>query len=318
MTLKKLAEIAGTTVSTVSKAFRDSKEISKKTKEKIFSLAKEYGCFEKYYRGENNKIIVGIICPEPESETYGIAVGKIEKALYKRGANALIGISRFSKERVRELYLTMAQRARVDGIVVFGGIDAICGVEYVPTVVISEAQSEDPTDINIVISLSDAVNELVALLKKEGYRRIGFIGESLTTARLDAFKHAIRRNGLPLYEEMIFVAKSARFAEAGMDGMRAFINSGNVPEVIITAYDNIAFGAMRVAKENGFLISNDIEKIGAVVKAVVDADAKSVADYKSGKEKALMFLFGKCMKELKGNCAPQLLRAILCDYIGKI
>jgi aspartyl-tRNA(Asn)/glutamyl-tRNA(Gln) amidotransferase subunit B len=72
------------------------------------------------------------------------------------------------------------------------------------------------------------------------------------------------------------------------------------------------------AKENGFLISNDTEKIGTVVRTVVDADAKSVVDYKSGKEKALMFLFGKCMKELKGNCSPQLLRQILCDYIAKI
>ena len=71
------------------------------------------------------------------------------------------------------------------------------------------------------------------------------------------------------------------------------------------------------AKEHAFLISNDTEQIALVVKAVVDADAKSVADYKSGKEKALMFLFGKCMKELKGNCNPQLLRQILCQYVAK-
>ena len=38
---------------------------------------------------------------------------------------------------------------------------------------------------------------------------------------------------------------------------------------------------------------------------------------KGGKEKALMSLFGKCMKELKGNCDPQVLRTILIDYINK-
>jgi hypothetical protein len=41
------------------------------------------------------------------------------------------------------------------------------------------------------------------------------------------------------------------------------------------------------AKEKGFLISNDEEHIKNVVKSVVDADPKSVADYKGGKEKAL-------------------------------
>ena len=72
------------------------------------------------------------------------------------------------------------------------------------------------------------------------------------------------------------------------------------------------------AKEHGFLISNDEALINGVVKAVVDADAKSVADYKNGKEKALMFLFGKCMKELKGNCNPGLLRTSLINYIAKL
>ena len=71
------------------------------------------------------------------------------------------------------------------------------------------------------------------------------------------------------------------------------------------------------AKEQDFLISNDTDHIENIVKTIVDADPKSVADYKSGKEKALMFLFGKCMKELKGNCNPQILRTALCNYVAK-
>jgi len=71
------------------------------------------------------------------------------------------------------------------------------------------------------------------------------------------------------------------------------------------------------AEKNGFIVSNDTGAIEAVVKAVVDADPKSVADFKGGKEKALMALFGKCMKELKGNCNPQVLREILIECINK-
>ncbi|MBO5742669.1 MAG: Asp-tRNA(Asn)/Glu-tRNA(Gln) amidotransferase GatCAB subunit B, partial [Clostridia bacterium] len=47
----------------------------------------------------------------------------------------------------------------------------------------------------------------------------------------------------------------------------------------------------------------------------IAADPKAVRDYKSGKEKAIMSIFGKCMKELKGNCYPQTIRQILVDLL---
>ena len=47
---KKLALLAGVSVSTVSKAFSGSHEISEETRDSIFALAKRYGCFDKYCR----------------------------------------------------------------------------------------------------------------------------------------------------------------------------------------------------------------------------------------------------------------------------
>ena len=72
----------------------------------------------------------------------------------------------------------------------------------------------------------------------------------------------------------------------------------------------------KYATENGFIVSNDTDLLMTVVKAVVASDPKTVADYKAGKEKVLMALFGRCMKDLKGNCDPQTLRKILIDTIS--
>jgi hypothetical protein len=47
--LEKLAQLANVSIGTVSKAFSGSKEISEKTKNRIFTLAKKHDCFEKYY-----------------------------------------------------------------------------------------------------------------------------------------------------------------------------------------------------------------------------------------------------------------------------
>ena len=71
------------------------------------------------------------------------------------------------------------------------------------------------------------------------------------------------------------------------------------------------------AEKNGFIISNDTDNIEAVIRAVIASDPKSVEDFKGGKEKALMALFGKCMKELRGNCSPQLLREMLLKIINE-
>ena len=97
--------------------------------------------------------------------------------------------------------------------------------------------------------------------------------------------------------------------------MNEKVGRANARMILDAMFEDAATDPLTYAKEHGLLVSNDTNHIGSVVKAVVDADPKSVDDYKNGKEKALMFLFGKCMKELKGNCNPQLLREILCNYI---
>ena len=69
------------------------------------------------------------------------------------------------------------------------------------------------------------------------------------------------------------------------------------------------------AEENGYIVSNDTGKIEDVVRTVIAANPKSVADYKNGKEKALMAIFGQCMRELKGNCDPAVLRELILKNI---
>ncbi len=262
MNFKTIAKMTGTTVSTVSKAFRESAEISQATKDKIFNAAKELGCFEKYYKGKQKKRLVGIICPEPESEIYGITVGSIEKALSSRGIETFIGISRFDKKRSASLYSELIYRARADGVIIIGSGSDLKNPDNIPTVMMGEVSSESSVGIGVSINLEETMDELFALIKKHGYKKIGFIGESLTESRLNAYRHAMRKHGFPLQESFIYIADDSRFAEAGIDGMSSFIERGNIPEIIITAYDNIAFGAMKVARERGYKIPEDISFVG--------------------------------------------------------
>ena len=95
------------------------------------------------------------------------------------------------------------------------------------------------------------------------------------------------------------------------------VGRANAKKILAAMFDDASIEPEAYAEANGFVMSNDTGKAEAVVKAVIAADPKSVADFKGGKEKALMALFGKCMKELKGNCDPQTLRKLLIDEINK-
>lgn len=93
------------------------------------------------------------------------------------------------------------------------------------------------------------------------------------------------------------------------------VSRGNAKRILAVMFDQDIV-PLEYAEKNGFIVSNDTGMIENVINAVIAADPKSVADFKSGKEKALMALFGKCMKELKGNCNPQVLRELLINSIN--
>lgn len=94
------------------------------------------------------------------------------------------------------------------------------------------------------------------------------------------------------------------------------VGRGNAKKILEALFDSDLDPA-KYAEEQGFIVSNDTGLIDKVIKEAIAADPRAVADFKGGKEKALMALFGKCMKQLKGNCDPQVLRTMLIDEINK-
>lgn len=94
------------------------------------------------------------------------------------------------------------------------------------------------------------------------------------------------------------------------------VSRPNAKKILAVMFDEDVNPAEYAEKE-GFIVSNDTGKIEEVIAAAIASDPKAVADFKGGKEKALMALFGKCMKELKGNCDPQTLREMLIDAVNK-
>ncbi|MBQ7386908.1 MAG: LacI family DNA-binding transcriptional regulator [Clostridia bacterium] len=261
MTLTRLAELADTSVGTVSKAFAGSREVSEATRERIFKIAKEEGCFDKYYKAPRERPMVALLFPESESEHYGIQMGILERELNRRGADTIIAITRFDREREARLFRELAYMMKVDGVIVSGTAELISNPDEVPLVTITGKRGKLPGSDNVCVDMQGGIDELVRTLKAYGHKSVGFIGEELTAAKEKMFRTAMRREGLSLHERYI-VRSSSRFGAAGEDSMKQLIERGDIPSVIVAAYDQIALGAMRYATAQGYKIPDDISFVG--------------------------------------------------------
>jgi len=73
-----------------------------------------------------------------------------------------------------------------------------------------------------------------------------------------------------------------------------------------------------IVKEKGLVQIADTGELGAVVDRILAANAKSVFDFKAGKEKAMGFLVGQVMKETRGKANPQVVNQLIRDKIAQL
>ena len=96
------------------------------------------------------------------------------------------------------------------------------------------------------------------------------------------------------------------------------VSRANAKKILDALFEDENLDPVKYAEENDLVMSNDTGLVDKVIAEVIASDPKAVADFKGGKEKAIMALFGKCMKQLKGNVDPQTLRTMLIEAINKL
>ena len=103
MNLKQFAQITGVSISTVSKIFSGSEEISEKTRKLVLDKAKELGIYDKYNKNKYSKKLIAVICPELESEYYTAILSIFNKALLEKDCTMSVSVTGFSISMENEL-----------------------------------------------------------------------------------------------------------------------------------------------------------------------------------------------------------------------
>ncbi len=87
------------------------------------------------------------------------------------------------------------------------------------------------------------------------------------------------------------------------------INSRVAKDLLKEIYEN-GGDPEKIAEEKGLLQKNDSGELEEMLKKIISENPSVVADYKAGKESALMFFVGQVMKMSKGSANPVLTREI--------
>ena len=257
MTQRELAKLANVSFSTVSKAFNNSDDISEETKNHIFRIAKQYGCYGEFFKGKYHKKIIAIICPEIVSSYYAEFIKYFQMLIEKDGDIPIISSDNFDKNTSDELIEYYASYMKVDGIITFELKSALKKGYTTPIVsVLSDISSSVDT---VVVDFKSAVFDAVKLLDDYGHKKIAFLGEKLTPVKAELYKKAMKNIG---NSNTTVIESEHRFEAAGEDGVRQILTMGNSVTALICAYDNIAFGAIKELKKAGLRVPDDVSVIG--------------------------------------------------------
>lgn len=89
-----------------------------------------------------------------------------------------------------------------------------------------------------------------------------------------------------------------------------FLSSTATSEVLHALYET----GEDISKEK--IQKSDVGELEAIVKEVIAANEKVVADYQTGKEASLQFLIGQGMKASKGSANPKVLAEVFKKILG--
>lgn len=259
ITLSKLAKLAHVSVSTVSKAFSMSEEVSEQTREEIFRIAKEYGCFKKYYKAKYPKTVIAVICPEFKSRFYSDALSALQQYLSGFNCEICVASTDFSPEKRRDLLHYYNRYTAVDGIIVIDGHVELEEEMELPLAVVGTVTTGS-ADICISTDYLPALREAVAHFK-EKQACVGFIGDPYTGGKLRKLRDLTRTAGIPMEESHICVA-SGRFEAGGYEAMERLLAGDTLPRALICGYDYLAMGAIRCAYDHGLRVPEDIAVLG--------------------------------------------------------
>jgi LacI family transcriptional regulator len=264
-TIYQVAQLAGVSIATVSRALRDSELVTPQTRERVRQAAETLQ-FTPSRLGrslaEGRHAATGIVFPELVGPYYAEVVLGYEAAAAASGSSVVILATRGRQDAasaVRDL------AARVDGLTVFGQTvpdDVITGLARtgLPIVLLSRAPLPG---LDTVRARNDhTARALVEHLLAHGHRKFVFLGDPAGSPDVAGrFRGVARRLSSEGLDVPVPVQLEGFDLEAGEKAARELLREER-PDAVICANDEVALGVLLAAGRAGLSVPGDLAVTG--------------------------------------------------------
>lgn len=255
-------------VSTVSRALHNSKNISadtiKRVKEVASALEYEPNKTAMFLRSGKTQTL-GVILPNLSEAFFSEAISGIEDFASEHDYNVLMGQSHDDTEREKRIVEAMKNH-RVDGLIVsvakntkdFSHFEVL--KKYDIPVVFFDCVPDIQDVFTITCKVETGMNEAVEFLVKKGHTRIAFISGPkdllANRERISGYLASLKLFSIKYNPE--FVVRSDLSRESTHYAMQNLLSLKKGPTAIITFNDYVALDAMQYARKMNIRINQDI------------------------------------------------------------
>jgi LacI family transcriptional regulator len=261
-TLADVAGAASVSISTASRALRDSPLVSETTRRRVRAASHRLG-FEpdRLARSLRTRasLFVGVIVPDVATPFYAAALKGAQCVFEAAGYQLLVMDSERAASREQANLRTLLAH-RVDGILLAtsGGFQPTPGV---PVVFFDQIVPGLGVG-NVALDNRAGIELLVAHLLEHGHRRLAFVGAptGLTSAteRVDAFRDALRTAGLACGADDVRLGDHRWSEASGEAAMRGHVERAERPTAVVAGSDTLAVGALRAVRAAGLRVPEDV------------------------------------------------------------
>lgn len=272
ITLKDIARELEVSISTVSKALKNSEEIGTDTKEKVQAFAKLYN-----YKPNNIAVSlknkhtknIGVIIPDIVHHFFTTVFRGIEKYANGNGYNVITCVSdeSFDKEVIN---MEMLANGSIDGFIMalsgetqlkndFSHLREVTD-QGIPLVLFDRVTDQIQCD-KVILNDTEITHEVVTKMIKTGKKKIALLTTenffNVSTDREAGYRKALTDNGISVDENLILTLP---FNE-NIDGIDAFIGNNDI-DAILAVNEIFAIHAMGIAQRKGIKIPEEISFVG--------------------------------------------------------
>lgn len=268
ITIYDLARKLNISPATVSRGLKDHPAISKKTKKRIFDLAKEMGYrsnnFARNLRKQTTNTI-GVIVPRLNSYFMSTVIAGMERTANDEGYNLIISQSSESGQKEIASARTMFNN-RVDGLLVSLAYDTedvghfdVFMKKNIPLIFFDRV-IDNKNCVNVLIDNRKAAYEATRHLIEQGCKRIVHITatpkRNVYVDRLQGYKQALSDHNIKYKDDYVIISNLSQ--EAGAAAAETIKQMKPLPDGVFVANDNCAVGCMLALKQSGIRIPQDI------------------------------------------------------------